>query len=177
MTEGGRGEHRVDGGPQGACGAAQAAGWGSRARAPGRGRHPARRPRTAGRRRAARWCRTARRGASRASGAPAAPVPTGVPSGIVDQLVAWVPTEILTVWVALLAVLNDPKAPRGKPICQADWHVHWELAIGASVLAIAVALGFAHRKFKDTPGATFKMPWFAMFAAPAAFLAWAIALP
>jgi hypothetical protein len=103
--------------------------------------------------------------------------PVGVPSNVVNQLVAYIPTEIITVWVALIAVLNDPKPPVGKTICHADWSTQWKLAIASAVLASLLAIGFAYRKFKDTPGVTFKFPLFAAAAAPAAFLAWAVALP
>ncbi len=45
------------------------------------------------------------------------------------------------------------------------------------MLAVLLTLGFAYRKFVDTPGVEFKLPLFGMLAAPVAFLAWAIALP
>jgi len=105
------------------------------------------------------------------------PTPVGVPSNIVNQLVAYIPTEIITVWVALIAVLNDPKPPAGKKICQADWSAHWKLAAAAAILSALLTLGFAYRKFADTPGVDFKVPLFGMLAAPVAFLAWAVALP
>jgi hypothetical protein len=103
--------------------------------------------------------------------------PVGVPANLVNQLVAWIPTEIITLWVALIAVLNDPKPPAGKSICQANWSTHWILAIAAAALAALLTVGFAYRKFKETPGVSFKLPLFAAIAAPAAFVAWAIALP
>jgi hypothetical protein len=118
-----------------------------------------------------------KRKAEQAGTLPDPGAPVGVPSNLVTQLVAFIPTEIITVWVALIAVLNDPKAPAGKKICHADWSTQWKLAIAAAVLATLLTLGFAYRKFADTPGVSFKIPLFAMLAAPLAFLAWAIALP
>jgi hypothetical protein len=109
--------------------------------------------------------------------APDPGTPVGVPSNVVNQLVAYIPTEIITVWVALIAVLNDPKAPEGKTICHAEWSTHWLLAGAAGVLASLLTFGFAYRKFADTPNVTFKVPVFGMLAAPLAFLAWAVALP
>ena len=109
--------------------------------------------------------------------APPPDKPVGVPTNIVNQLVAFIPTEVITLWVALLAVLNDPKAPKGKKICQADWSTHWVLAVVFALCAVLLTLGLAYRKFKDTPGVTFKWPVFQMAAAPAAFLAWAVSLP
>ena len=103
--------------------------------------------------------------------------PSGVPSNVVNQLVVYVPTEIITLWVAVIAVLNDPKAPEGKAICHADWSTHWVLAGGIAVVATLLTLGFAYRKFADTDGVDFKWPLFGMMAAPLAFLAWAVALP
>jgi hypothetical protein len=102
--------------------------------------------------------------------------PVGVSSNIVNQLVAYIPTEIITVWVALIAVLNDPKPPAGKALCQADWSTHWKLAIAAAGLAVLLTVGFAYRKFTDT-GLKFKFPLFGVLAAPLAFVAWAVALP
>src|SRR4051812_17448091 len=101
----------------------------------------------------------------------------GVPTNIVNQLVAFIPTEIITLWVALLAVLVDPKPPKGKKICQADWGPHWILAAVFAGLAVLLTLGLAYRKFKDTPGIDFKLPVFQLVAAPVAFLAWAVSLP
>ncbi len=48
------------------------------------------------------------------AGPPAAGTSVGVPSNIVNQLVAYIPTEIITIWVALIAVLNDPQAASGQ---------------------------------------------------------------
>jgi hypothetical protein len=117
--------------------------------------------------------------AAAAAGEPAPDpgTPTGVPSSVVNQLVAYIPTEVITLWVALIAVLNDPKPPVGKAMCQANWSTHWKLAAAATVVSALLTLGFAYRKFADTPGVQFKLPWFGMFAAPAGFLAWAVALP
>lgn len=126
---------------------------------------------------------TAAEAAAAAAGEPAptpAPdpgAPAGVPSNVVNQLVVYIPTEVITLWVALIAVLNDPKPPTGKTICHADWSTHWTLAALAAVLSALLTLGFAYRKFADTPGVEFKLPLFGMLAAPAAFLAWAVALP
>ena len=79
--------------------------------------------------------------------------------------------------MALIAVLNDPKPAAGERLCQADWGTHWKLAIGGAVLAMLLTLGFAYRKFADTPGVGFKLPLFGTLAAPVAFIAWAVALP
>jgi len=112
-----------------------------------------------------------------ATGVVAPPEPTGVPANVINQLVAYVPTEVITIWVALIAVLHDPKPAAGENICQADWGTQWMLAAGAAALAMLLTLGFAYRKFEDTHGVEFHWPIFGMLAAPAAFLAWAIALP
>lgn len=116
-------------------------------------------------------------GAAAAAAAPPADAPVGVPTNVVNQLVAFIPTEVITIWVALLAVLNDPKPPPGKDICQADWSTHWILAIVVALLGSLLTLGLAYRKFADTPDVAFKWPIFQMIAAPVAFMAWAIALP
>ena len=109
--------------------------------------------------------------------AAAEPHPQGVPSNVVNQLVAYIPVEIITVWVALIAVLNNPKPPPGGKVSDADWSTHWIAAIICAVIASLLAYGLAYRKTKDTPGVEFKPPWFQMIAAPVAFMAWVISLP
>jgi hypothetical protein len=101
----------------------------------------------------------------------------GVQANVLNQLVAYIPTEIITLWVALIAILNDPSTDLGQDICHADWSTHWILAAVFAGLAAALTLGLAYRKFKDTDGVSFKWPVFQMVAAPLAFLAWAVALP
>jgi hypothetical protein len=105
------------------------------------------------------------------------PAPGGVETNVINQIVAFIPTEIITLWVALIALLSDPKAPAKKAACHADWGTHWILAAVFAVMAMGLTLGLAYRKFKDTNGIDFKWPLFGMLAAPAAFLAWAISLP
>jgi hypothetical protein len=101
----------------------------------------------------------------------------GVETNVINQIVAFIPTEIITLWVALIALLSDPKPPSGKASCQADWSTHWLLAGTFAVLAMLLTLGLSYRKFKDTDGIDFKWPLFGLLATPAAFLAWAVSLP
>jgi hypothetical protein len=49
------------------------------------------------------------------------PKPPSVPPTIVGQLVRWIPTEAITLYVAFLGLLAAPRPPRGQPICSADF--------------------------------------------------------
>jgi hypothetical protein len=50
----------------------------------------------------------------------AGPQPAGVSPTVVQQLVRWIPTETITLYVAFIALLNPVMAPTGKKLCEAD---------------------------------------------------------
>jgi hypothetical protein len=102
--------------------------------------------------------------------------PQGVPANVINQLTVFIPTEIITLWVALIALLNYPKAPLHQSLCQADFSGWWVATAIFAALASLITLGLTYRKFKDA-GHGFKWPLFEMVAAPTAFMAWAVALP
>jgi hypothetical protein len=111
-----------------------------------------------------------------APGTPGAPEPS-VPSGPLSQLVTYIPTETITLYVALQAALGDVAAPEGGSVADADFSAHWVwtwIMVGVTLL---LALGLSYRAQKDAETERFKVPVFETLAAGAAFLVWAFALP
>jgi len=104
------------------------------------------------------------------------PAPKGVPANVVNQLVLFIPVEIITLWVALLAVLDEPKVAQGKRLCDGDFTAYWVWFLVFVLLTIFLTLGLTYRKAKDA-GQNFKLPWFETWAGVAGFAAWAVALP
>ena len=105
-----------------------------------------------------------------------ADVPKGVSANVLDQLMVYIPVEVITVWVAFLAVHNEVKAPTGEKLCHADFSGFWMITIGFAVAAALLTVGITWRKAKDTK-VNFEFPLFEMAASAVAFVAWAIALP
>jgi hypothetical protein len=95
--------------------------------------------------------------------------PIGVSTDLVNQITRWIPTETITVYVALLPLLA--------PLAQHDpsYHSRWVLfgVIAGSNPLIVILLTMA----KTPAGQGFSLPWFEMVVAPVAFAAWAFALP
>ncbi len=98
--------------------------------------------------------------------------PVGVSTNLVNQITRWIPTETITVYVALLALVA--------PITAAS-HAHphpylsrWVLfgIVTAVNPVVVVLIAMAKRK----AGTPFRYPVFAMVIAPIAFAAWAFSL-
>ena len=107
------------------------------------------------------------RGVSEDEHSPAKPI--GVSTGIVDQITRWIPTETITAYVALLALL----APLAKhaPSYESRWVLLGIVTAANPVVVLLLAMA------KSQPGDRFFLPVFEMFIAPIAFAAWAFALP
>jgi hypothetical protein len=94
--------------------------------------------------------------------------PVGVPTDIANQITRWIPTETITIYVALLALL----APISK---HASYESRWVLlgiVTAANPLVVLLLM-----KAKTQQGESIGFPWFEMLAASVAFVAWAFALP
>jgi hypothetical protein len=104
------------------------------------------------------------------------PQPVGVPSSVADQLVRWIPTETLTLYVAYIAVAKLPTAPKGMKLYQADFFWQWVGVFGGAAITIAfvVLLALGKARAAKEP---YRWPIFEMAAAAVAFVAWAFALP
>jgi hypothetical protein len=104
------------------------------------------------------------------------PQPVGVPSSVTDQLVRWIPTETLTLYVAYIAVATLPTAPKDMKLYQANFLWQWIGVFGGAALTVGVVVLLAVGKARAAKE-PYRWPLFEMAAAAIAFAAWALALP
>lgn len=107
----------------------------------------------------------------------AATTPPSVPSSPLSQLVTYIPTETLTLYVALQAALGDVAAPRGGKVSDADFTARWAWTWILFIVTLLLAVGLSYRAQRNIDVVKFKLPVFEALAAGAAFLVWALALP
>ena len=109
---------------------------------------------------------------------PAGPDATATSPSPLAQLVKYVPTETITLYIAIQAALGDLVAPQGKSISDADFTGRWVwmwVMFGITVL-LTTALSYRSQKNANKT-APFRMPYFDVVASGAAFLVWALSLP
>ncbi|MHA7191988.1 hypothetical protein ACX80N_17020 [Arthrobacter sp. MDT2-16] len=103
---------------------------------------------------------------------------SSVSSGPLAQLTKFVPTETITLYVAVLAALGDVTPPTGNPISDADFTAHWAAVVILLGVTVALTLGLSYRAQKDrSADDKFQVPYFEVCAAGAAFVIWALSLP
>ncbi len=107
----------------------------------------------------------------------AATTPPSVPSSPLSQLVTYIPTETLTLYVALQAALGDVAAPQGGKVSDADFTARWAWTWILFLVTLLLAVGLSYRAQRNIDVVKFKLPVFEALAAGAAFLVWALALP
>jgi uncharacterized membrane protein len=95
--------------------------------------------------------------------------PVGVPTNIVNQITRWIPTETITVYVALLALVA-PLAPHS-PSFTSRWVLFGLMTAANPIVVVLLVMA------KKESGDKFKPPVFEMIIASIAFAAWAFALP
>ncbi len=95
--------------------------------------------------------------------------PVGVPTSIANQISRWIPTETITVYVALLALIA-PLGPHS-PSFTSRWVLFGLMTAANPVVVVLLAMA------KKESGDRFKLPVFEMIIASIAFAAWAFALP
>jgi uncharacterized membrane protein len=107
--------------------------------------------------------------------------PIGVSTSIANQITRWIPTETISVYVALLALLA-PLAQHS-PSFTSRWVLFWLMTAANPVVVVLLVMA------KKQPGTRLVMtkkrqsggdplfPWFEIFIASIAFAAWAFALP
>jgi uncharacterized membrane protein len=93
----------------------------------------------------------------------------GIATNLINQITQWIPTETITVYVALLALLA-PLAGHS-PSFTSRWVLFSILTAVNPVVVILLTM--AKTKYGDA----FKLPVFEMIIAPVAFAAWAFSLP
>jgi hypothetical protein len=97
--------------------------------------------------------------------------PVGVSTNLVNQVTRWIPTETITVYVALLALVAPITGHSHANSYASRWVLFAIITVANPVVVVLIAMA------KNTAGTTFKYPVFAMVIAPFAFAAWAFSLP
>jgi hypothetical protein len=99
-------------------------------------------------------------------------------SSYLTQLVKYIPTESITLYVAVQGALGDITLPKGGKVSDADFTSRW---VWVWVMLAATALltvGLSYRSQKNVNrAATFKVPYFDVLAASSAFMVWSLSLP
>jgi hypothetical protein len=108
-------------------------------------------------------------------GAP--PTPPNLPAGngvntAMHVLFGYIPTEILTLYVAVLAALHKPGQTTN-----VDWRTFVAFLIATPFVVWLVYAGRVIANTKPVPIWPSQWPFWEMFAATVAYLAWAFALP
>jgi hypothetical protein len=107
---------------------------------------------------------------------PNPPSPVGVSTNLVNQLTRWIPSETITLYVAILALFGDIKLTATQRVCDLSFTGRTGAVIGGGVASAALALLLTYGKARTNKKA-FAWPIFEIIAAPTAFVAWALALP
>jgi hypothetical protein len=108
-----------------------------------------------------------KQGADPRSPSPGAPI--GVPTNWANQITRWIPTETITVYVALLALVAPAAAH--KTGFASRWTLFGILVAVNPVVVLLLAMAKSQTWHQVQP------PVFEMIVAPIAFAAWAFALP
>jgi len=104
--------------------------------------------------------------------------PAGAATGstaALSAIAAYIPTEVLTVYVAVVAALEPPNGQTGG--ASAGWFSFLLFLIATPVVVWLVYAGKVRKAGKRLPTTIKRWPRWEMFAATAAFVAWAFALP
>lgn len=97
------------------------------------------------------------------------PSPVGVSTNVINQITRWIPTETITVYVALLALVAPLSAH--SPSYTSRWVLFAIITVATPIVVILLNMA------KTQSGEVFKLPFFEMIIATIAFAAWAFALP
>jgi hypothetical protein len=104
--------------------------------------------------------------------------PAAVPAGPLSALVKWIPTETITLYVAIQAALGDITVPAGKEVSEADFTSRWVWLVIVLVVTVALTIALSYRAQKVAhPHVPFTWPVFDSAAAGAAFVVWGLSLP
>ena len=114
--------------------------------------------------------------AAAAQGVEAPTTPTA-PPGPLAQLVKYIPTETITLYIAVLGALGDVKVPTGGKVSDADFSSRWIAMWLLLAVTLLLTLGLSFRSQKDAGRTGFTIPVFEVVAGGAAFAVWALSLP
>lgn len=114
----------------------------------------------------------------------ASAVPSGGVTNAISAITTFIPSEILTLYVAVVAALTPPEGTTSVALFElagntvpATWVAFWAFLVATPVvvwLMVAAKLRSLNRALPLDPR---EWPHWEMFAATIAFLAWAFALP
>jgi hypothetical protein len=114
--------------------------------------------------------------ASSAAAVPTAKSPGGDGGNAVNTalhvLFGYIPTEVLTLYVAILAVIQKPNS-----VTKADWITFWAFLAATPLIVWLVYGAKLVSAKKKIPRSLKGWPLWEMFAATVAYVAWAFALP
>lgn len=105
-------------------------------------------------------------------GTPAPVAGSGNIETALNVLFGYIPTEVLTLYVAVLATIGTP----GK-VAMAEWVAFWAFLVATPVVVWLVYGAKMKNAGKPVPLAVRAWPMWEMSAATLAFLAWSFALP
>jgi len=103
---------------------------------------------------------------------------TGAPDGVLARLVRWIPTEMVTLYVAFIALYGPLMPTEGSMELQTatGFTGRW-LGFGAFAAVTVPVVVLIHLSKLRRTAEPFRWPWFEMVVAPVAFAAWALSLP
>lgn len=103
---------------------------------------------------------------------------TGITSSsALSQLVTYIPTETLALWLAIQTALGVLEAPPNQQVCDANFRGRWIWFGILLVMTALLTIGLGYRKQKETsPNSDFKLPLLETYAAVAAFSVWSLSL-
>jgi hypothetical protein len=120
----------------------------------------------------------AQQGRVAGQGAQARDAEATTPASPLAQLIKYIPTETIAIYIAVQGALGDVSIPTGGKVSSADFTSRWVwfwIMLGLTVLLTG---GLSYRAQKNTnPAARFKLPIFDVLASGAAFAVWALSLP
>lgn len=99
-------------------------------------------------------------------------------SGPLSQLVKYIPTETIALYIAAQGALGTAPASNAGGAANADFTGQWIIVGSLLIATFLLTIGLSYRSQKDANrGESFKFPIFESLAASAAFLVWAFSLP
>ena len=103
------------------------------------------------------------------------PLPPKIPPTVLGQLVRWIPTESLTLYVAFLGVLDPVPTRADGRVSDANFTGRW-VTLGMFLALTVVIVLLVHIAKVRRTREPFRWPVFEMVVSSVAFTAWAVAL-
>jgi hypothetical protein len=94
-----------------------------------------------------------------------------------NVLFGYIPTEVLTLYVAVLAAVNQPTANQPSQVTPAEWRAFWMFLVATPTVVWLVYAAKVKATGNPLPLTFGELPVWEMVAATVAYCAWAFALP